>query len=218
MKSLANDERRWNSPFSCLPGQKQLACPSGQRASSLPFPERGEALVPSSHQSSPIQLLCSGLGLELQTPSSVTQSWHSLGAQARNPEEGSGCLKRTQDTEDCRGLWEDCRGPSEPDERTAPLPHSRAALGKSTGRQEQWEEESMCRAQRWGCPRLGLQPCGHPGTNEDTGVLSVGPRLLGLHSVRPGPGSCQEEGPVLGWTSGLAQGFRGGGQEPKTQL
>lgn len=76
----------------------------------------------------------------------------------------------------------------------------------------------MCRAQRWGCPRLGLQPCGHPGTNEDTGVVSVGARLLGLHSVRPGPGSCQEEGPVLGWTSGLVQGFRGGGQEPKTQL
>lgn len=60
-------------------------------------------------------------------------------------------------------------------------------------------------AQLHGSPRLGLQPCEHPGTISEARFLCVGPRLLGLGGVaqatgvpggRPGPGV--DEPPGLG--------------------
>lgn len=125
----------------------------------LPFTSwSGERLLSPAVTSLLLSMLsCRGLGLELQTLSSVTWSRCRLGAQSRNPEEGPGCLKRMQDTEDCRGLWErraesedqvsllSSRHPSLPAEQLL----ARAGAGRNNGRKREYAgpevEESKAR-------------------------------------------------------------------------
>lgn len=112
-----------------------------------------------------------------------------------------------QEAKDCRGLWE-----SEGQSEQRPPLHPGRLLARSQATETMGGTENV---QGQG-PRLGLQPREHPEAIDDTGVLFVGAKLLGLCTVRPGPGGMPGRRPSPGMDQWPGAGSGGGDQE--TQL